>query len=389
MQKIKIMNIQSRIVIGGPAHITILLSKQLQDNKIHTVLVGGNANDDEKSIIDNAKNMGIDCKIITEMGREIHFYDDFLSLIKLFFLIRREKPDIIHTHTAKAGAIGRISAFFAGVPLIYHTYHGHVFEGYFGKTISRLYVFIEKFLAKISTKIIVISSAQNYDIVHKFKIAQQDKVVEIPLGFDWDNILKSPKKIELRKKFKISKEKFLIGIVGRIVPIKNHHLFIEIAEQLIQHNYSSFHFVIIGDGELRTNIEQLIGYKGLTFFFTFTGWLKGIQNIYDEMDLLLLTSKNEGTPVAILEALAKGVPVVASDVGGVKDIFEKYNPKHLVEDNDIEQYVKLILEIKNSNYIVKEKIRSSVMSYYSSENVIDNIKNLYYNDLKKINSIIL
>jgi hypothetical protein len=156
--------------VGGPALHTIFLSHGLSNDHFETILVGGKNNSDEKSMLPLADELGVKYKIIEEMGREINFLDDLISLYKLYRLIRKEKPDIVHTHTAKAGTIGRLAAWLARVPKIYHTFHGHIFDGYFSKRTTKFYIFIERILTSISTNIIVISNQQKKDIVAKIRI---------------------------------------------------------------------------------------------------------------------------------------------------------------------------------------------------------------------------
>lgn len=373
---IKIFRVQSRIVVGGPVLHTTLLSKKLKDEGFETILVGGAHNKHEKSMVEIARKQKINCIVIPEMGREIHFYDDLISLTKLYLLIKKENPIIFHSHTAKAGAIGRIAAFLAGVPYIYHTFHGHVFEGYFGKIKTKLFIWIERLLAKISTAVIVISKKQKYAIVQKYKIAPAQKVHEIPLGFDWDKFFTNNTE-SLKKKFNIPSNKFLVGIIGRIVSIKNHELFVEIAEQLNREEKDRFHFLVIGDGELREGITTLIRNKNVDRIFTFTGWINVNASVYQELDLLLLTSNNEGTPVTIIEALASGTPVIARDVGGVSDIMEKYDKRYLVKSSCPAAYTKLILELTKDNKSIPDNVRKQIISYYSQDRLVKDIKQLY------------
>ncbi len=380
--KFRIMRVQSRIVVGGPALHTILLSRALNNDRFQTVLVGGANKSSEKSLVKAARNQNIRCFIIPEMAREIHFYDDIISFIKLYRLIKRVKPDIFHSHTSKGGAIGRLAAYLAGVPIIFHTFHGHIFEGYFGRTKSIVFIWLEKLLARISTNIIVISESQKKDIVKKYRINSNHKTKLIPLGFEWSGFFHEDKNVNFRKQFNLPENKFLIGSIGRIVPIKDHALFIKIAHQLIQKHPSKFHFVIIGDGELREEMETDLELKGIRNYFTFTGWWNTNVNIYQNLDLLLLTSQNEGTPVAVIEALASGTPVIASAVGGVLDVMSKYCREFAVADRDPAKYVVMIEKLYNSRVTVPAETSRFIRNYYSSERLIRDMKELY---LQRIN----
>jgi glycosyltransferase involved in cell wall biosynthesis len=375
---IKILRIQSRIVIGGPALHTICLSDKLNSDLFQTVLVGGSGDGEERSMIIEAKHRNIYCVEIPELGRDIHFYDDLLSFFKVYKIIRKLQPTIVHTHTAKAGAIGRLAAFLAGVPYIYHTFHGHVFNGYFNRIKTLLFVVIERLLTRISTKIIVISKRQKNDIVSKYKIAPEEKVQLIPLGFEWDRILKaSDTHFNLRNKYGIPGDRFVVAIVGRIVPIKDHFLFLRIAERLIAIENSNFHFVVIGDGELRMTVESQVKNLNLAHRFTFTGWITNAYSIYSNIDLLLLTSKNEGTPVTIIEALATGVPVVARNVGGVADIYDFYDTKDLITGDNPQDYVDAIVKIAAEKVIISDEIREKIRAFYSAQRLIADVEKLY------------
>jgi glycosyltransferase involved in cell wall biosynthesis len=374
----KIIRIQSRIVIGGPALHTICLSDKLNPELFETTLVGGAGDEDERSMIMEAQRRNITCIEIPELGRDIHFYDDLISFFKVFQIIRRIKPDIVHTHTAKAGAIGRLAAFFASVPFIYHTFHGHVFTGYFNPVKTKIFILIERLLAKLSTKIIVISHQQKADIVEKFKIAPEDKVSLIPLGFEWDSP-SNPKhdRFDLKEKYNIPANKFVIAIVGRLVPIKDHFLFIQITESLVALNDRKYHFVVIGDGEMREILEQRVQEKKLTDHFTFTGWITDTRALYQGIDLLLLTSKNEGTPVTIIEALAYGVPVVARDVGGVTDIFEFYDRNYLITGDNPQDYVQAVCKIAAGKVKISEETKRQVKAYYGAQRLVSDMEKLY------------
>ena len=380
---VKILRAQSRIVVGGPAVHTFLLSKEFNNENFKTILVGGSSKSIEKSLIDRANKNNIKCIVIPEMAREIHFYDDLISVAKFYRLIHQVRPLILHTHTAKAGAIGRLAAFLAGVPIIYHTFHGHVFHSYFGPWKSIIFILFEKILARISTKVIVISENQYQDIVQKYQIAPVEKTKIVPLGFDWDNFFKNSPGININSKYKIPTKKYRIGIVGRLVHIKDHKFFVEIAEKLLQKHPELFHFLIIGDGELRSDIEKLVAEKNMSSEFTFTGWIDVSKELYKCIDVLLLTSKNEGTPVSVIESLVSGTPVVARDVGGVYDIMKHYNLDYLIEERDSDKFIDKILKIVFNKEKVSRSTQNLLSKKYSADRLVNDIKNLYINDLER------
>jgi glycosyltransferase involved in cell wall biosynthesis len=378
VKKIKIIRIQSRIVVGGPAIHTRLLSEKLNPEKYETILIGGASSNNEKSLVNDLLERGIDCRVIPEMGRDIHFFEDIISFFKLLKVIKKEKPDIVHTHTAKAGALGRLAAFFARVPIVFHTFHGHVFHSYFSKFRTKVYLLIEKLLAKISTVIIVISQSQYDDIVSTYHITKPEKVKIISLGFDWETFSTNNNQ-SLRLKFNIEPDKYLVGIIGRLVPIKGWDLFIEIVDRLIKDSSGEFRFIIIGDGFLNEYIHEKIKKLNLRNFITMSGWLELKSSVYKELDLVLSTSLNEGTPVSLIEALVSGIPVVASNVGGVKDVLDSYENTWLVNSRNPSDYVSLIKNLAKIKVRLDARVSNEVKFRYSNERLLEDIEKLYTN----------
>ncbi len=379
-RKLKIIRIQSRICIGGPSIHSEILSKYLDPERFETILIGGALDDGEKGRVEDLRRQSIQITTIAEMGREISLWSDIKALMKLYQIIHREKPDIVHTHTAKAGAIGRIAAWLAGVPVIIHTFHGHVFHHYFGKLKTWLFIQFERWLAKITTCIIVISRSQKYDIVTKFRITNKKKVITIPLGLELERFLLINKDtFHLKNEFGISRNEFLIGIVGRIVPIKNHELLLKVIKLLREQQFP-VHLCIVGDGELRNELIQSAREKNILNYTHFTGWRLDMENIYSGMDLLALSSLNEGTPVAIIEAMASQVPVVATAVGGVPDLISDCETGFLSapnDANDLAEKIRQILVNPEMTTKIIKKARKSVEKNYHYRRLIKDIQNLY------------
>lgn len=379
-RKIKVVRIQSRICIGGPSIHSEILSKYLDPDRFETILIGGALDEGEKGQVEELRKQSIHIVTIEAMGREISLWSDLKALIKLYRIIRQEKPDIVHTHTAKAGAIGRIAAWLAGVPVIVHTFHGHVFHHYFGKFKTRFFIHCERWLSKIATCIIVISRLQKYDIVTKFKITEEKKVVLIPLGLELERFLLINKNdFFLKNELNISKKEFLIGVVGRIVPIKNHELLLKVIK-LLRDQRLRVHLCVVGDGELRNQLIESARKKNIIEYVHFIGWRLDMERIYAGMDLLALSSYNEGTPVAIIEAMASQVPVVATAVGGVPDLITDGETGLLCTSDDVTELAEKIRQI-NLNSEMKQKIlenaRKSVEKKYHYHRLVDDIQNLY------------
>lgn len=274
--------------------------------------------------------------IVPEMSREISL-KDALTTWKLFRLMLRERPDIVHTHTAKAGTVGRLAGLMyrwltpgvlGGKPRpcrFVHTYHGHVFHGYYGKLKSRLFLTIEKILARLVTdRIVVVSQQQRREINEKFRVGRAEQFAVIPLGIDLSAYADWPaRRSHLRNELKANENDILIGIVGRLTEIKNHRFFLQTVatfKALAAMSSSRVRFVIIGDGHLRGDLEEQAGALGLTDEVVFLGNRKDPENFYPALDVVALTSLNEGTPLTLIEAMANARPVIATGVGGVVDL---------------------------------------------------------------------
>ncbi|MEA1899614.1 MAG: glycosyltransferase [Thermodesulfobacteriota bacterium] len=268
-QKIKILRIIARLNIGGPAIHTALLTQGLDPDRFQSVLVAGKVSAKEGDMSYLADTYGIKPIIISELQREISIVNDAMCFFHILRIINKEKPDIVHTHTAKAGTVGRIAAFihnliYGGKVRVVHTFHGHVFHGYFGRIMSTIFILIERILAKITDIVIAISESQKNELVNKYRIVRASKVRVVKLGFNLKPFLSSKDHPEESAQiFNPGKSDFVadelkIGIVGRIVPIKNHKMFLESAKIFLEQNPSiKAFFLIIGDGELR---EELIAY---------------------------------------------------------------------------------------------------------------------------------
>ncbi|MDZ7315971.1 MAG: glycosyltransferase [candidate division KSB1 bacterium] len=318
---IKIVRLQSRICIGGPSLHTELLSKYLPAFGYRNILIGGALDPGEFCRMDELRAAGYDVRCVSSMQRSTSIIADLAAVYHIYRLLRKEKPLIVCTHTAKAGAAGRIAALLAGVPLIFHTFHGHVFHGYFPKIVTKVFLLIERLLARFTTCLVAISPSQLHELSSVYHVAPASRFRVIRLGFELEPYLQLKPTEVLKKKLGLKPDAVLIGIIGRLVPIKNHLSALRILQILLQKDHR-YHLLIVGDGPERANLEAYVQKDGLEKHVHFTGWRTDMLFIYEGIDLLLLTSLNEGTPVTIIEAMAAGVPVVASRVGGVPDLIK-------------------------------------------------------------------
>ncbi|HMG74706.1 MAG TPA: glycosyltransferase [Pyrinomonadaceae bacterium] len=324
----KILRIIARLNVGGPARHVVWLTEGLKPKGYETLLVAGVVPPGEDDMSYVAAASGVQPFTLPEMSREISV-KDALTIWKLFRLMRREQPDIVHTHTAKAGTVGRVAGLMysalAGKTQrcrFVHTYHGHVFHSYYGKLKTRLFLAIERFLARFATdRIVVISEQQRREINEVFRVGRREQFAVIPLGIDLSAYASwRDRRPRWRAELKLTDDDLLIGIVGRVTEIKNHRLFLEAAALLKKAVGSRVRFVIIGDGNLRRDLEEQSKSLGLENDVSFPGTRNDAENFYPALDIVALTSLNEGTPLTLIEAMANARPVIATAVGGVVDL---------------------------------------------------------------------
>lgn len=326
----KVLRILNRLNIGGPTFNAAYLSAYLPPD-YETLLMSGSLAQGEESSTHIVESLGIQPHYVPEMQREISPRVD----VKAYYHIRRVMdgfhPDIVHTHAAKAGMLGRLAAMNRHVPVIVHTFHGHVFHSYFSPVKTQLFIQIERFMASISDTIIALSPLQAHELTEVFRICPPEKIRIIPNGFDLSGFTtdQEAKRIAFRSRYSIPDGTVAIGIVGRLAPIKNHALFIEAMATLKHNSRVPVVAVVVGDGELRPETEQLCQSLGLRIStpevpqpgadVIFTSWIKDVSGPVAGMDIMALSSLNEGNPVALVEAQAGARPSVSTDVGGVRD----------------------------------------------------------------------
>jgi glycosyltransferase involved in cell wall biosynthesis len=231
----KVLRIINRLNLGGPTFNAAYLSKYMGP-EFETLLVSGMKDDSEESSEFIVKQLDLHPVYMPEMYRELNPFRDYKSYYKLRKIIEEFKPDIVHTHAAKAGAVGRLAAAHSNVPVIIHTFHGHIFHSYFNPAKTRLFLEIERYLARRTTSIITLSEAQKHELSDIFKIAPASKFAIIPLGFDlakFENNQQTKRK-EFRQAYNISDDEIAIGIVGRLVPVKNHALFLKALKIVVE-----------------------------------------------------------------------------------------------------------------------------------------------------------
>ncbi len=339
----RVLRIINRFNLGGPTHNAAYLTRYLPD-EFETLLVGGQWDATEETSHHILDAVGVKPVILPEMRRDIAPWRDRDAYRRIKRMIREFKPDIVHTHAAKAGAIGRMAAADLGVKAIVHTFHGHVFHSYFGSVRTALYKNIERYLARRTSRVVAISERQKQELVEEHRICPGSKVSVIPLGFDLARFQQDleGKRALFRRVYGVADDEVAIGIIGRLVPVKNHDLFLRVLADLSGRTSKRIRAFVVGDGEERDRlegrarelgIEPVAGpvFNGHGFghaagapvpraLLTFTSWIREVDVVYAGLDIVVLTSMNEGTPVSLIEAQAANKPVVSTNVGGIENV---------------------------------------------------------------------
>ncbi len=397
MGRIRVVRIIDRLNIGGPAKHVTWLTAGLDPERFETTLVTGVVPESEGDMGYFARAAGVEPLVIEEMSRELSLGD-----VVVFFKILRElfrlKPRIVHTHKAKAGAVGRVAAtvYKWSTPSalwlrprklkVVHTYHGHIFHSYYGAAKTRLFIAIERALARLCTdRIIAISERQRDEICGKFKVGRFDQFTVIPLGIDFDEI--GSRRGRLREEIGISDGEVLVGVVGRLCEVKNHAMLIESAATMKGDGTA---FVIVGDGHLRAELEARAAAAGLNGRVVFTGFRDDAASLYADFDIAALTSLNEGTPLTLIEAMGCGCAVVSTEVGGVADLmgrrrealdgFTVWDHGVTAPSRDVEAFangLRYLVERPDLRREMGERGRAFVLSRLSKERLVGDIEDLY------------
>ncbi|MBS1593935.1 MAG: glycosyltransferase [Bacteroidetes bacterium] len=357
----RVLRIINRLNLGGPTYNAANLTKYL-DSDFETMLVSGMTDDTEQSSQFILDKLDLHPVYIREMYRELNPFKDYKAYFKIREIIREFKPDIVHTHAAKAGAVGRLAAWHERVPVIVHTFHGHVFHSYFGPLKTRAFLEIERYLARRTDAIVTLSDIQRNELADQFKVAPRDKFEIIPLGFDLSKFIedKERKRKQFRDQYHIADDEIVISIVGRLVPIKNHDLFLRAIKLVSERSTKKIRAFIIGDGELRPQVELLARDLGLPFgpqpqgsprLLTFTSWIRDIDVSNAGSDIIALTSLNEGTPVSLIEAQASGKPIVSTKVGGIANILVEGETGLLSQSGDVESFAGNLLQLVEDDHL--------------------------------------
>jgi glycosyltransferase involved in cell wall biosynthesis len=385
----RVARVITRLNIGGPSIQAIDLSRDLGSRGFETCLIHGHLADGEGDMTTLLPLGGTNAVYVDDLVRPVSPLHDVRALWRIYRALRRWQPDIVHTHQAKAGSLGRLAAVLynatrGGAPRtrVIHTYHGHVFEGYFGSRRTQVFLAVERWLAKRTDRIVAISPQVRKDVIETYAVARDSKVALIPLGFNLDRMLAvSPAdKQKARTALAIPGRALVVTTVGRLTAIKQHSLFLDMASRLAARD-DRFIFLLAGDGDLRAELEQQARQLGIDARVRFLGWRGDLDTLYASTDVFVLTSRNEGTPVALIEAMASGVACVSTDVGGVRDVITGPELGSLVPFGDADALADAVMALADAPVRRAElgtAGRTFVRTRFHSTRLLDDIKSLYW-----------
>jgi glycosyltransferase involved in cell wall biosynthesis len=366
----RVLRLITRLNVGGPARQALLLSRALAP-EFHTTLAAGTPTADEGELSHPAVPV-----VHVPLVRRVHPGSDARALYAVVRLLKARRPAILHTHMAKAGTVGRVAALRGGFrPRTVHTYHGHVLDGYFGERVARVFTETERSLAR-HTDVLIAVSNEIRDQLLELRIGKPSQFRVIPLGLELDPFLQvnQPSGL-LRRRLGLRIEAPLVGVVGRLVPIKDHVTLLAAIRRL-----PGVHLAVIGDGELRPVLEAAVREMGIGDRVHFTGWWTDMAAAVSDLDVVALTSRNEGTPVALIEAAAAGIPVVATDVGGVRTVVEHGVTGLLAASGDTEtvsDHLERLLADPGSRTGMGASARERVRHRFGESRLVNDVRELY------------
>ena len=376
-ERIRVARIITRLNVGGPAIQAMLLTGRLGPERFETLLICGRVGAAEGDMLELRRELGVAPMVIPTLGRGISPLDDVRAFFSIVGVLRSFRPHIVHTHLAKAGLLGRLAAVVLRVPVVVHTFHGNVLRGYFGTATSALFLRFERLLARLSTRVIAISERQASEL-RDLGIATEPRLVRLPLGLDLAPFL-DPSTGHLRRELGLDAAVPLVGIVARLVPIKAIDVFLRAAALIAAESPRAW-FVVVGDGEERDRLRALADELGVRERVHWLGWRADLPAIYADLDVVVLTSRNEGTPVSLIEAQAAGRAVVATEVGGVPDVVVPPERGVLVPDGDHGAVARAVLDLltdSDRRGAMGAAGRAAVYPEYDSATLVGRIERLY------------
>ena len=379
LSPVRVLRVISRLNIGGPAVHTTLLTTRLDPTRYDSTLVTGTEEEGEGNYLE-LQGLSVPRLVrLPGLGREIRGLAEITVLRKLMAVIRRVRPHVVHTHAAKAGALGRVAARLCRVPVVVHTYHGHVLRGYFSPLKTSVFLRIERMLAHATDELVAVSPRVREELLH-MGIGHPARFSVVPLGLDLDTFVMADRlRGSLRAELGLGARVPLVGIVARLAPIKAHEVFLAAAREVLAEVPGTV-FLLVGDGPRRAGLERLAGEMGLGPNARFLGWRGDLPRVYADLDVVALSSRNEGSPVALIEAMAAGRPVAATRVGGVPDVVVDGENGRLVPPDEpvaLARAVVDLLSAPDQRTRLGAAGRASVVARYGAQRLVDDIDTLY------------
>ncbi len=394
---IRVLRIINRAAIGGPILNATLLTRELPA-PFETKLVVGPCEAKYNHIEATELLEGLDFVRLPSMRRSPNPLRDVETFLAIRKLIRQYKPHIVHTHATKPGTLGRLAAKLEGVPVIVHTFHGHVFHSYFNPLMNGAYRILERQLAKITDAIVAISPELKKEMSSDFRIAKESKFHIVRLGFELDKFFHdhTPKRIQFREELGVSDDTVVITLVGRLVPVKNHGFFLRAFKRLKELTDRKVLAVFVGYGEGYLQVEAEVKSVGIEYAplgqqtdsteLIFTFLRTDVDVVYAGSDIIALSSLNEGTPVSLVEALASEKPVVSTRVGGVESIVEHGVSGFLCDKDDTEAFAQHLLTLVSDNALRIQMGKAGpnhVRTRFSYQRLVQDMQAMYEGLLAK------
>ena len=383
MQKVKVLHIITRLIRGGAEHNTLLSVKGLAELGYDVSLAAGPSDKKEGDIELDVRQAGIKLRVFHNLVREISPLNDLMAFFGLYLFIKKERFDIVHTHVSKAGILGRWAAKLAGVPFIFHTTHGNYFYGYFNPLLTCFFIILERMTALITDKMITLTEVEQSQYLEQ-KIGKPSQYTTIHSGIDLNQF--NPENIkgnhkDLRRVLGLHEDDFVVGSVGRIAPIKGHEYLIQAAPSIVK-KIPRAKFLIVGDGPMRYEMEALATQLGLDEQVFFLGMREDVPELLSIMDAFVLPSRNEGMGRALVEAMAMGLPCVATSVGGVPEVVTDGETGLLVPAEEPKALAEAITRLAKDAELSKRLAQAAqrrALSAFGAQTMVNQISAVYQN----------
>ena len=383
-----IVRIITRLNIGGPSIQAIALSHRLAPHGFSTHLVHGRLGEGEGDMSYLLDGTGVKTTHVSALQRPLAPASDAAALRRLYRVMCEVRPAIVHTHMAKAGALGRVAAVLynrtAGrrhPARIVHTYHGHVLEGYFSPRKTAVFIRAERRLARVTDRIVAISPQIEHELLEMYRIGREPQYAVVPLGFDLTPFaaISPGDRAQARAALAIPEGAPVIATVGRLTAIKRHEVLLEAARVVVDRHPDAV-IIVAGDGERAPELEAMTRRLRIATNVRLLGWRRDLTTIYAATDVFALTSRNEGTPVALIEAMASAVPGVSTDVGGVSDVIADDSVGRRVPEGDARQFAEAVLALLADPHrqAIGERARARVLARYGIERLVHDVAALYH-----------